>query len=87
MAGKENFLSFRADDLLFGWVKKYASKNNISVSDVIREALFALKCKKDSDETGESISCLQSEVGYMFRFVKTESGMMLERVKPGVVNL
>ena len=90
MADKSNFLSFRADDILFRWVKDYAHKRGMSNSDVIREALMELKCRRDVAEEGElgkEMEILKSELGSMFRVVKTERGVLFEKVNPGIVSL
>lgn len=90
MADKSNFLSFRADDILFRWVKDYAEKRGISISDVIREAILGFKCRRDAADEGEmgkELDILRSELGNMFRVVRTEKGVLFEKVEPGIVKL
>jgi hypothetical protein len=90
MAEKSNFLSFRADNALFRWIKAYAKKRGISTSDVIREALLELKCRRDAAdeaELGTEFEVLRSELGNMFKVVKTERGVLFEKIEPGIVKL
>ena len=90
MADKSNFLSFRADNILFRWVKDYSKKRGLSTSDVIREALLELKCRRDAadeDAMGKELDILRTEIGNMFRVVKTEKGVLFEKIEPGIVKL
>jgi len=90
MAEKPNFLSFRADDILAKWVRSYAKRHGLSGSDVMRQALLEYKMRQDAVEEsdlGDGIEVLKSEAGCMFRVVSTENGVLLEKVRPGVVEL
>lgn len=90
MAEKPDFLSFRADSALSRWVRSYSKKMGMSVSDVMREALMEYKVKIDSleeTELGPDYDALRSEIGHTFRVVKTDRGLLMERVSPKVVKL
>jgi hypothetical protein len=90
MTEKAKFLSFRLDDGLFVWVKNHATANNLSISDVIREALFILKGIQESqqqDQMGQEFKTLKSEIGNVFKIVDTPDGILFERIKPGIAKL
>jgi len=85
-----DFLSFRAKEVLSKWVRSYAGRSGVSVSDVLREALLEYKARRDSteeSELGPGLEALRSEIGHTFRVVKSDSGILFEKVRPGVVEL
>jgi len=87
---KDHFLGIRVDEELFSWMSKYSSDNRISVSQVVRQALIEMMGKTEAlrgAKEKHDVEVLHSHIGDMFRFKKTENGLLLERVEPQTIVL
>ena len=87
---KDHFMGVRVSVGLFDWMKGYSDESGANFSQIMRRALLELKGRDDAlrnDKEEYDLEVLKSHLGDMFRFRRTEEGLLLERIEPQTIVL